>query len=49
MKRKSCCMGGYLAAFGGGLLVAILCPTRFILVLAAIALVLAGVSLLRNT
>lgn len=48
MRRKQgCCKGGYYAAFGAGLLVALLFPTRFILILAAAALVLTGISLLR--
>ncbi len=47
MKRRKCCQGGYYAAFGTGLLVALLFPTRLILILAAAALVLTGISLLR--
>lgn len=46
MKRGNCA-GGYLTAFGIGLLSALLLPTRLILVVAAVALVLAGLSLLR--
>ncbi len=46
-RKKGCCKGGYYAAFGAGLLVALLFPTRFILILAAAALVLTGISLLR--
>ncbi|MBR2406573.1 MAG: hypothetical protein IKB04_06010 [Clostridia bacterium] len=47
MKQRKCCKGGYYAAFGAGLLVALLFPTRFILILAAAALVLTGISLWR--
>ena len=39
-------VGGYLAAYGLGMLSALLLPTRLVLVLAAIALVLAGLTLL---
>lgn len=39
--------GGYFAAFGIGVLVATLCPVRLILILAAAALVLTGISLIR--
>ena len=46
---RRCNSGGLcFAAFGAGLLVASLCPAQLILVLAAAALVLLGVSLVRN-
>ncbi len=47
MRRRSSCTGGYFAAFGLGVLVALIFPVRFILVVAAVALVLAGLSLVR--
>lgn len=47
MRRRNNCVGGYFAAFGFGVLVALLFPVRFILVVAAVALVLAGLSLVR--
>ena len=47
VKRRGCCRGGYYAAFGAGMLAALLFPTRFILVLAAAALVLTGIALWR--
>ena len=47
VRRKRCGKGGYSAAFGVGLLVALLLPARFILILVAAALVLTGISLLR--
>ena len=47
MRRKQCGKGGYSAAFGVGLLVALLLPTRGVLILVAAALVLTCVSLLR--
>ncbi|MBO5928431.1 MAG: hypothetical protein J6Q42_00240 [Clostridia bacterium] len=46
MRRKEC-NGGCFAAFGAGLLVAVICPVRFILIVAAISLVLTGISLIR--
>ncbi len=46
MMRRTC-TGGYFVAFGAGVLVALMFPVRFILVIAAIALVLAGLSLIR--
>ncbi len=47
MRRRNSCVGGYFAAFGFGVLVALVFPVRFILVIAAVALVLAGLSLVR--
>lgn len=47
MRRRNGCAGGYCAAFGAGVLLAILFPTRLILILAAAALVLTGISLIR--
>lgn len=38
-KTGSCC-----AAFGAGLLIATICPTKFVLVLVAVALIVAGCS-----
>lgn len=43
MKHKSC-TGIYCAAFGVGLLAAIVCPPRLMLVLVAAALVVVGLS-----
>ena len=45
--RRNNCTGGYFAAFGLGMLAALLFPVRFILIVAAVALVLAGLSLVR--
>ncbi len=39
--------GAYVAAFGAGVFLAIVFPAKYMLVVAAIALVLAGISLLR--
>ncbi len=47
MRRRNNCTGGYFAAFGIGVLVALILPARFILIVAAVALVLAGISLVR--
>ncbi|MBQ9964737.1 MAG: hypothetical protein IJP14_06415 [Clostridia bacterium] len=47
MRRRRTCTGGYFIAFGAGVLVALVFPIRFILVIAAVALVLAGLSLIR--
>ncbi len=47
MRRRNDCNGGYFAAFGAGVLVAILCPVRFILIVAAVSLVLTGIALIR--
>ncbi len=46
MRRRSS-TGGYFVAFGVGVLVALVFPVRFILIVAAVALVLAGLSLIR--
>ena len=40
--------GLYFAAFGAGLLTATLCPLKLMLVIAAAALVLMGLALVRN-
>ena len=47
MKRHKGNGGSYFAAFGLGVFLAIVFPTKFMLVVAAIALVLAGISLVR--
>ncbi len=47
MRRRNNCTGGYFAAFGFGMLAALVFPVRFILIVAAVALVLAGLSLVR--
>lgn len=47
MSRKNGSSGGCLAAFGVGILAALIMPTRFVLIVATIALVLAGISLIR--
>lgn len=47
MRRRNSCTGGYFAAFGFGMLAALIFPVRFILIVAAVALVLAGLSLVR--
>lgn len=45
---RRCNNGLCFAAFGAGLLIATLCPAQLILVLVAAALVLLGVSLVKN-
>lgn len=45
--RRHGTIGGYFVAFGIGVLVALTFPVRFILIVAAVALVLAGFSLVR--
>ena len=47
MRRRQGCAGGCFAAFGAGVLLALAFPVRFILMLAAVALVLTGLLLLR--
>lgn len=47
MRRYQSTCGGYLAAFGAGMLVAVLCPGRLLLVLTAVVLVIAGIALIR--
>lgn len=47
MRRRNSCTGGYFAAFGVGILVSLILPARFVLIVAAVALVLAGLSLVR--
>ncbi len=47
MSRRNRDVGCYYAAFGAGALIALICPIRFILILAVIALILVGISLLR--
>ncbi len=47
MRKRNSCAGGYFAAFGFGMLLALVFPVRFILIVAAVALVLAGLSLVR--
>ncbi len=47
MRKRNSSVGGYFASFGFGVLVALVFPVRFILVIAAVALVLAGLSLVR--
>ena len=47
MRRQQGCTGGCFAAFGAGVLLALAFPTRFILILAAVALVLTGLLLIR--
>ncbi len=47
MRRKSG-IGSCAAAFGAGLLVAMICPPKLMLVLAAAALVVMGCSRLKN-
>lgn len=45
--RCSSVKGGCFVAFGAGLLIALICPVHFVLILEALILVLAGLSLLR--
>lgn len=47
MRRINSCAGGYFASFGIGILVALIFPARFSLIVAAVALVLAGLSMVR--
>ena len=47
MRRGGNTLGGYFVAFGIGVLVALTFPLRVILIIAAVALVLAGLSLVR--
>jgi len=47
VRKRNSCVGGYFAAFGFGMLAALIFPIRFILIVAAVALVLAGLSLVR--
>ncbi len=47
MRRRNGAAGGYFIAFGVGVLVALTFPIRVILIVAAVALVLAGLSLVR--
>ena len=47
MSRRNKGCGGYCLAFGIGVLLVIAFPMRFILVIAALLLILAGLSLLR--
>lgn len=42
--KKHCHTGTTLAAFGAGLLTAMILPTKFVLTLVAIALIIAGCS-----
>lgn len=45
---RSSCWGGYFAAFGLGLLIANILPSKFLLFVLAIALILLGLSLNRR-
>lgn len=47
MRRRNRGYGGCYAAFGIGVLVVMAFPARFILIIAAVILVLAGMSLFR--
>ena len=48
MKGRRSLFGSCLVCFGGGLLLALLCPVRLILVLLAAILFVIGMALLRN-
>ena len=48
MGKRNHTAGYVLAAFGAGILLAEICPAKLILVLAAVALVLAGIACNRN-
>ncbi|MBR7093135.1 MAG: hypothetical protein IKI50_08160 [Clostridia bacterium] len=48
MKGKKSLFGSCLVCFGGGLLLALLCPVRLILILLAAILFMTGMALLRN-
>ncbi len=45
LKNLGC--GAYLLAFGGGLLVAVICPPRFLVILMALGLVGVGIALIK--
>ena len=47
-KSGSCAWCGFAAAFGAGMLIAMVCPPKLMLVLAAAALVVMGCSKLKK-